>query len=188
MIRLLYLLTMITVVADEPVTVVKLSDWRINHIGEKSPALSPLLEKAKSAIGTPYKWGGTRLEKGIDCSNFTWQLFHSLGDSYTRFLSTRTLAVLTQRNGLQKVPVAESRPGDLLVYGYRDGKKWHGHVVILIDKQGKVSGHKGLVLGAHGGKVNSVQFITFKGYEQGYFKVPRMKLCNVLRVSDAGGR
>lgn len=184
MIRLFYFLTVFIAVAGEPVTVVELSDWRIRYIGRKNPDLKKLLEKAKPAIGTPYKWGGTRMEKGIDCSNFTWQLFHSTTDSYESFLSTRTMAVLKERNGLKRVPVNESRPGDLLVYGYHNGKKWYGHVVILIDKEGKTSGHKGLVLGAHGGNVNAVQFITFTGYEKGYFKHPRMKLCNVLRVGD----
>tara|TARA_Y100001934_G_scaffold272413_1_gene360640 strand:+ start:11709 stop:12038 length:330 start_codon:yes stop_codon:yes gene_type:complete len=92
---------------------------------------------------------------------------------------------VTERNGLKKIPRAGARLGDLLVYGCRVGKKWHGHVVILIDHHGKISGHKGLVLGAHGGRVNVVQFVTFGGYEQGCFKKPKMKLCNVLRVIDA---
>jgi cell wall-associated NlpC family hydrolase len=188
MIRLIYFifaLSVITAVADDPVTVVKLSDWRIKQIGKANPVLKPLLDKAKPFIGVPYKWGGTHIEKEIDCSNFTWQLFRSVGNSYERFLSTRTLAVLKERDGLRKVSSAASRPGDLLVYGYRDGKKWHGHVVILIDKQGKISGHKGLVLGAHGGKVNAVQFVTFRGYEKGYFRNPKMKLRNVLRVGES---
>lgn len=163
---------------------VKLTDWRIKDICQKSPSLKPLLQKAKPAIGTPYKWGGTRMEKGIDCSNFTWQLFRSITDSYERFQSTRTLAVVKERDGLKQVSFEEARPGDLLVYGCREGRKWNGHVVILIDKEGKISGHEGLVLGAHGGKVNAVQFVTFKGYEKGYFKEPRMKLCNVLRVGE----
>ena len=94
-------------------TVVKLSEWRIRQIGKVSPVLRPLLERAKPAIGTPYKWGGTRLDKGIDCSNFTWQLFRSAGDSYQRFLSTRVLAVLKKQNGLRRVPLAEARAGDL---------------------------------------------------------------------------
>ena len=57
----------------------------------------------------------------------------------------------------------------------------------FIDKLGKISGHKGLVLGAHGGKVNAVQFVTFEGFEKGYFKNPKMKLCNVLRVGETNG-
>lgn len=170
--------------ADPPVKVVKLSKWRLDRMGRSDAILGKILRAAKSSIGTPYKWGGTRMEKGIDCSNFTWQLFRSISDSYERFISTRTLAVLKDRNGLRKVPLDKTQPGDLLVYGYRDGKKWHGHVVILIDPDGRTSGHKGLVLGAHGGKVNAVQFVTFAGYERGYFKHPRMKLCNALRVDS----
>ncbi|HCR31106.1 MAG TPA: hypothetical protein DIV79_13925 [Opitutae bacterium] len=85
-------------------------------------------------------------------------------------------------NALESVPFEDARPGDLLVYGYRDDKKrWHGHVVILVDKYGHATGHKGLVLGAHGGDVMAVQFVTFEGYEENYFKNPRMSLRNVLR-------
>ncbi|HIG26552.1 MAG TPA: hypothetical protein EYQ50_01655 [Verrucomicrobiales bacterium] len=96
------------------------------------------------------------------------------------------MARLTRFTGLTPAPIRDADIGDLLVYGYYDatnGNKWHGHVVILIDKTGRLTGHKGLVLGAHGGEVGSVQFITFKGFEHGYFKNPRMKLRRVLRVS-----
>lgn len=168
--------------AKDPVTVVKLSEWRLGQIGKQSESLDALLQLAKESVGVPYVWGGTRLKEGIDCSNFTWMLFKTLGKPYERFVGTRFMATIKERNGLKKVSWEEVKPGDLLVYGYSEGKKWFGHVVILIDKSGKVSGHPGLVLGAHGGDVDSVQFITYEGFDDGYFKHPRMKLCNVLRV------
>lgn len=108
MIRLLYILSSFAVAADEQVTVVKLSDWRIDHIGKRSPALIPLLDKAKPAIGTPYTWGGTRMGKGIDCSNFTWQVYRSVGDSYER------------SNGGHNLPSKKSLDFDL-IYGQDDG-------------------------------------------------------------------
>ncbi len=75
-----------------------------------------------------------------------------------------------------------AQPGDLLVYGYRDDAgAWHGHVVILVDKTGHDTGHKGLVLGAQGSPVSAVQLVTFAGFEHGYFKTPEMRLLNVLR-------
>ena len=74
------------------------------------------------------------------------------------------------------------------MYGYRDADgAWHGHVVILVDKNGRNTGHKGLMLGAHGTPVSAVQFVTAEGFEQGCFKIPEMRLLNVLRptISDA---
>ena len=164
---------------------IKLSEELITQIGRGKKGLSRLLEAAQPTIGTPYIWGGTQLEKGIDCSNYTWQLYRKVGFSYKRFLGTTVLSRLKRANGLRSVPFQDARPGDLLVYGYRDDEnQWYGHVVVLIDKTGETTGHKGLVLGAHGKPISSVQFITYTGFEEGYFKEPRMRLCNVLRVED----
>ena len=126
------------------------------------------------------------MDEGIDCSNYTWQLYRSLGMGYERFLSTRALAGLERDNGLHKISFEDALAGDLLVYGYRDeAGKWRGHVVILVDKDGDTTGHRGLVLGAHGGSVDEVQYVTFTGFEDGYFKDPQMRLVNVLRVDGA---
>lgn len=173
--------------AEKPgqVREIKLSEKLMTRVGDGRKGLSRLLDAARPTIGTPYKWGGTQLEEGIDCSNYTWQLYRKVGLPYKRFLGTMVLSRLKRANGLRSVPFDEARAGDLLVYGYRDDENhWFGHVVILIDKSGDFTGHKGLVLGAHGKPVSSVQFITYTGFEEGFFKEPRMRLCNVLRVDD----
>ena len=90
---------------------------------------------------------------------------------------------LDRANGLRKIAFEDALAGDLLVYGYRDeAGRWRGHVVILVDKDGGTTGHRGLVLGAHGGSVDEVQYVTFTGFDNGYFKDPQMRLVNVLRV------
>jgi hypothetical protein len=168
---------------------IKLSDEFMMRVGDATNGLNRLLDAARPTIGTPYKWGGTQLEEGIDCSNYTWQLYRKVGFPYKRFLGTMVLSRLKRANGLRSVSFEDARAGDLLVYGYRDDENhWFGHVVILIDKSGEITGHKGLVLGAHGKPVSSFQFITFTGFEEGFFKEPRMRLCNVLRVDDLKNR
>lgn len=172
------------------IRVVAATDSLIKRAARANATLRRLLEAAKPTIGVPYRWGGTRLEKGIDCSNYTWQLFRAIGRPYDRFVSTLALSNLKRSNGLQSIAFEDAEAGDLLVYGYRDeSKRWHGHVVILIDKDGITTGHKGLVLGAHGSPVGSVQFVTFTGFDDEYFRKTGMRLCNVLRVDDssAGG-
>ena len=150
--------------------------------------ISRLLEAAKPSIGTPYKWGGSDLANGIDCSNFTWLLYRSIGVPCERYLRTRTLATLRKNAGLSQTTFADAQPGDLLVYGYRDdADDWHGHVVVLVDKTGQLTGQPGLVLGAHGTPVSAVQFVTVAGFAQGWFKTPEMRLVNVLRPTDPAG-
>ncbi len=164
------------------VTVIPATDSLVTKAAATGDAIGRLVNAARPTIGIPYRWGGTQLDKEIDCSNYTWQLYRKVGLPYDRFLSTMQLSSLQRSNGLRHVSFDEAAAGDLLVYGYRDeNKRWHGHVVILVDLDGSRTGHKGLVLGAHGGSVGQVQFVTFSGFDAGYFKDPKMRLCNVLR-------
>ena len=165
------------------ISVIEASETLFSSLSKEDELLSELLVAAKPTIGAPYKWGGTHLTKGIDCSNYTWQLCRKVGSGYERFLGTQVMSRLNRANGLKKIAFEDAQAGDLLVYGYRDEKKiWRGHVVILMDRDGKTTGHKGLALGAHGGGVDSVQFITYRGFEEGYYMRPELKIRNVLRL------
>ena len=141
-----------------------------------------------SVIGTPYRFGASDLATGIDCSNYTWLIYRSIGIPYERYLRTYALAKVTRNAGFHQVTFADAQPGDLLVYGYRDAdREWHGHVVILVDRTGHLTGHKGLMLGAHGSPVSAVRFVTTAGFEEGWFREPEMRLVNVLRPVEPGG-
>ncbi len=173
--------------ATEEVTVVLLSESAVEKAAATGETIGRLLKAVPPTIGVTYRWGHADLENGIDCSNYTWQLFKKVGLPYERYLNTQKMSTLKKGYGLHQVSFDEIAAGDLLVYGYRDDKeKWHGHVVIAVDLDGKATGHKGLVLGAHGGAVGKVQFVTYKGFTSGYFRNPQMRLCNVLRSDEAG--
>ena len=164
------------------IIVVPASDELMSRAAAGGATISRILSAAKPTIGTPYKWGGTDLTGGIDCSNYTWLLYRSIGVPYERYIRTQVLAELRSDAAFSQTTFAGAQPGDLLVYGYRDDAgSWHGHVVILVDKTGHDTGHRGLVLGAQGSPVSAVQFVTFAGFELGYFKTPEMRLLNVLR-------
>lgn len=164
------------------IVVVPASDDLMGRAAAGGTTIRRILSAAKPTIGTPYKWGGTDLASGIDCSNYTWLLYRSIGVPYDRYIRTQVLAALRGDAAFSQTTFESAQPGDLLVYGYRDDAgAWHGHVVILVDKTGRDTGHKGLVLGAQGSPVSAVQFVTFAGFEQGYFKTPEMRLLNVLR-------
>jgi cell wall-associated NlpC family hydrolase len=164
------------------IQVVPATDDLMRRAAAGGTTIRKILSAAKPSIGTPYKWGGTDLASGIDCSNYTWLLYRSIGVPYDRYIRTQILATMRSDAAFSQTSFDNALPGDLLVYGYRDGAgAWHGHVVILVDKSGHDTGHKGLVLGAQGTPVSAVQYVTFDGFEQGYFKTPDMRLLNVLR-------
>lgn len=168
----------------EPVCVVNLTPSQIDRIGSSNRNLQKVIDTGSQSLGVPYKWGGASPSKGIDCSNFTWLTYRASGFPYQRFHGTRQMSTMTNADGLRNITFDQAKAGDLLIYGYTDArKKWHGHVVILIDKDGSATGHRGLALGAHGGNVRKVAFITYTGYDQGYYKLPQYKLKNVLRVT-----
>lgn len=77
-------------------------------------------------IGTPYKWGGNDLNRGIDCSGFVQQLFGNIGIDLPRTAAEQALVG-------QKIARAEDlRAGDRLYF-------WD-------KKRGKI-GHTGIYLG-----------------------------------------
>lgn len=166
--------------------VVTFTDAMRAAVVAEHPHLEPFLETAAGWIGTPYVWGGARPGKGLDCSNFTWLLARNNDMAYDRYLNTRALSRIAQSNGLSQIETIDlARPGDLLVYGYYDDPEakrgWHGHVVILIDPTGHTTGQPGLVLGAHGGAVKQVAYVVADGFEQGYFRSPRLRFRAALR-------
>ncbi|HHX62981.1 MAG TPA: SH3 domain-containing protein [Epulopiscium sp.] len=84
---------------------------------------STVVEYAKKFIGNPYRYGGTSLTKGTDCSGFTQQIMKKAGVSLQR-----SSAGQYARNGV-KVSINNLQPGDLLFYGY-GGKVSHVGVYI----------------------------------------------------------
>lgn len=78
-------------------------------------------EYAKQFVGNPYRWGGTSLTKGADCSGFTMSIFSKYGISLPH--SSKAQAHCGQR-----IDLSEIQPGDLVFYG---GSNIH-HVAIYI--------------------------------------------------------
>lgn len=72
-------------------------------------------------LGNPYKWGGTDLDKGIDCSGFTQQIYKNFGFSLPRTSSEQRDAGVNVCMGFDKSLV---QPGDLVCYD--------GHIALYI--------------------------------------------------------
>lgn len=72
---------------------------------------------AKQFVGNPYKYGGTSLTNGTDCSGFTMSVYAHFGISIPR-------DSYSQRSAGRGVSYAEAQPGDLICYA--------GHVGLYI--------------------------------------------------------
>lgn len=78
-------------------------------------------EFARQFTGNPYRWGGTSLTKGADCSGFTLSVYKNFGISLPHSSSA-------QSHSGSRVDISEVQPGDLIFYG---GSNIH-HVALYI--------------------------------------------------------
>jgi len=81
-----------------------------------------LVNKAREYLGGRYVWGGTNLDRGVDCSGFVQQIFKKFGYSLGR--TSRD-----QARGGKKITASELKPGDLVFYG---SSSYINHVAIYI--------------------------------------------------------
>ncbi|MBO4750321.1 MAG: C40 family peptidase [Lachnospiraceae bacterium] len=81
-----------------------------------------LVEYAKGFLGNPYKYGGTSLTKGTDCSGFTQGVFKKFGIKLERTSGAQA------KNG-KTISTSELLPGDLIFYS-KNGSI--NHVAIYI--------------------------------------------------------
>ena len=71
---------------------------------------SAVLAYAQRFVGNPYKWGGTSLTNGADCSGFVQSVYAHFGKS----LPHSSYADAHVGRGVSK---SDMRPGDIVVYG-----------------------------------------------------------------------
>lgn len=80
-----------------------------------------ICEYARQFVGNPYRWGGTSLTKGADCSGFTLSVYKNYGVSLPH-------SSKAQANCGTRIEIGEVQPGDLVFYG---GSNIH-HVAMYI--------------------------------------------------------
>ena len=80
-----------------------------------------ICEYARQFVGNPYRWGGTSLTNGADCSGFTLSVYANYGVSLPH-------SSKAQANCGTRIDLSELQPGDLVFYG---GSNIH-HVAMYI--------------------------------------------------------
>jgi peptidoglycan DL-endopeptidase CwlO len=70
-----------------------------------------LVDRAMTYLGTPYVWGGTDPEVGLDCSGFVQRVHRDLGIELPRVSRDQA------RAGTPVASLDEARPGDVLAFG-----------------------------------------------------------------------
>ncbi len=89
----------------------------------KSTRVNSVIGKARTYIGTPYKWGGND-KKGIDCSGLLVRSFESVGMKLPRTTSQ-------QIDLGKKVSLKKSREGDLVFFAFGKSKRKVTHVGLV---------------------------------------------------------
>lgn len=91
------------------------------HVGSNGDAPTPeaarAVSAAKSAVGTPYRWGGSTPGQGMDCSGLTQWAYGQAGVDIPRVAADQAIG--------RQVSRSEVLPGDLVV--------WDGHVAMVIE-------------------------------------------------------
>lgn len=84
-------------------------------LGAPTPQAAAAVEAARTAMGTPYQWGGTVPGEGLDCSGLTQWAYAQAGVDIPRTAQEQAVG--------SSVPADQLAPGDLAV--------WDGHVAMI---------------------------------------------------------
>ena len=93
----------------------------------KTNTVNSVIGKARTYIGTPYKWGGND-KKGIDCSGLLVRSFESVGMKLPRTTSQ-------QIDLGKKVSLKKSKEGDLVFFAFGKSKRKVTHVGLVSNRK-----------------------------------------------------
>jgi hypothetical protein len=85
-----------------------------------------VVAEARKSLGVPYVWGGTDLERGVDCSGFVQSVFSRFGIDLPRVSADQA------RAGQPVASLAEARPGDLLAWDNSSRNSGADHIAIYL--------------------------------------------------------
>ncbi len=134
----------------------------------KKNKIDSLIKFAKSLIGTPYKYASTDPSVGFDCSGFINYVFNHFNIKVPR--SSRDF-----RNAGKKIALADSKPGDLILFtGTNPAERKIGHIGLIISNKDGIS-----FIHSSSGKADGVVITELNDYYRSRFiKVERVFFTN----------
>jgi len=91
-----------------------------------TPTIEDVIDRAHQLLGTPYKWGGTSVEQGFDCSSLLVYLFKTEAN-----IQLPRTTVAMHRSTAATVKRDELQPGDA-VFFRGNGRGQVSHVGLYI--------------------------------------------------------
>jgi cell wall-associated NlpC family hydrolase len=127
------------------------------HTGTITP--EQIVSFAETLIGVPYKYASTDPKQGFDCSGFITYVFNHFDINVPRSSVDFT-------NVQHEVPVAEAKPGDLILFTGTDSTiRVVGHMGIVV-----YNGRDGLLfIHSNSGKAHGVTITPLNDYYKGRF-------------------
>jgi cell wall-associated NlpC family hydrolase len=99
------------------------------EVGDFAPGVDgwrkAVIAAARSALGTPYTWGGNSLQGGVDCSGLIQQAFAQAGITMPR-------VSYMQANRGARVGIDALRPGDLVAWDNSSRNNGADHIAIYL--------------------------------------------------------
>ena len=85
-----------------------------------------VVAEARKHVGLPYAWGGTDLERGVDCSGLVQSVFAKFGIGLPRVSADQA------RAGQPVASLAQARPGDLIAWDNSGRNAGADHIAIYL--------------------------------------------------------
>jgi lipoprotein Spr len=98
----------------------------VNSISTGKTKPAELINFAESLIGTPYQYGSSNPQQGLDCSGFVTCVFTHFGITVPRSSVNFT-------NVQQQIDIRDAKPGDLILFTGTDSTiRTVGHMGIIV--------------------------------------------------------
>ena len=135
-------------------------DYQVPAEALTDPEFAAMLEEAEKYLGTPYVWGGSSPETGMDCSGYVCWVLNKSGWDVGR----------TTANGLwqqsTKISEQEAKPGDLVFFEGTYDTPGASHVGIYVGDGMMISAGDPI-------KYSNIHSSYWDGHLLGFGRIPK---------------